>query len=189
MTIVSGYNFQLYLITILFTYAGQLYYMPIPAEGDETTEPTPYPNCGSSKSSERFGEIRRLLLSKLAGIEDADATEWSDLCRGAHGLLASATHLYQAVGVDVTIYVRVPDTKKLRSDDRRYQDFLDFFSHTVRKNASYGIHSVYRMLYEDRVDKLKHRMGVEFDADATADLTASWMISGPTASTFRDDVQ
>ena len=53
MTIVSGYSFQLYLITILFTYAGQLYYMPIPAEGDETTEPTPYPNCGSSESSDR----------------------------------------------------------------------------------------------------------------------------------------
>jgi DNA-binding transcriptional ArsR family regulator len=39
------------------------------------------------------------------------------------------------------------------------------------------------------VDKLKHRMSVEFDADAAADLTASWVISGPTASTFRDDVQ
>jgi hypothetical protein len=138
---------------------------------------------------ERFGEIRRLLLSKLAEVEDADASEWSDLCRDAHGLLASATHLYRAVGVDVTIHVRVPDTKKLRAGERRYQDFLDFFKHTVPKNASYGIHSVYRMLYEDRVDKLKHRMGVEFDADAAADLTASWVISGPTASTFRDDVQ
>ncbi|WP_435078673.1 plasmid replication protein RepH [Halococcus sp. AFM35] len=138
---------------------------------------------------ERFGEIRRLLLSKLAEVEDADATEWSDLCRDAHGLLASATHLYRAVGVDVTIHVRVPDTKKLRAGERRYQDFLDFFKHTVPKNASYGIHSVYRMLYEDRVDKLKHRMSVEFDADAAADLTASWVISGPTASTFRDDVQ
>ncbi|GAA0462875.1 plasmid replication protein RepH (plasmid) [Halococcus dombrowskii] len=138
---------------------------------------------------ERFGEIRRLLLSKLAEVEDADATEWSDLCRDAHGLLASATHLYRAVGVDVTIHVRVPDTKKLRAGERRYQDFLDFFKHTVPKNASYGIHSVYRMLYEDRVDKLKHRMSVEFDADAAADLTASWVISGPTASTFREDVQ
>ena len=111
MTIVSGYSFQLYLITIPFAYAIPLYCMPIPDESDDTTEPTPYPNCGSSTSSERFGEIRQLLLSKLAGIEDADATEWSDLCRGAHGLLASATHLYPAVGVDVTIYVRVPDTK------------------------------------------------------------------------------
>jgi hypothetical protein len=138
---------------------------------------------------DRFGEVRRLLLSKLAEVEDADTSEWSDLCRDAHGLLASATHLYRAVGVDVTIHVRVPDTKKLRAGERRYQDFLDFFKHTVPKNASYGIHSVYRMLYEDRVDKLKHRMGVEFDADATADLTASWVVSGPTAATFREDIQ
>ena len=91
--------------------------------------------------------------------------------------------------MDVTIHIRAPDTKKLRAGEHRYQDFLDFFKHTVPKNASNGIHSVYRMLYEDRVDKLKHRMGVEFDADSTADLTASWVISGPTASTFRDDVQ
>src|SRR5699024_4987067 len=60
---------------------------------------------------------------------------------------------------------------------------------TVPKNASYGIHSVYRLLYEERVDKLRHRMGVEFDGDTTADLTASWVISGPTASTFREDIQ
>ena len=138
---------------------------------------------------ERFGKIRRLLLSKLDEVKGGDSAEWSDLCRDAHGLLASATHLYQAVGVDVTIHVRVPDTKKLRAGEQRYQGFLDFFKHTVPKNASYGIHSVYRMLYEDRVDKLKHRMGVEFDADATADLTASWVVSGPTASTFRDDIQ
>ena len=138
---------------------------------------------------ERFGEVRRLLLSKLGEIDDTDSTEWSALCRDAHGLLASVTHLYRAVGVDVTFHIRVPDTKKLRAGERRYQDFLDFFKHTVPKNASYGVHSVYRMLYEDRVDKLKHRMGVEFDAGATADLTASWVISGPTASTFCDDVQ
>ena len=58
------------------------------------------------------------------------------------------------------------------------------------KNAAYGIHSVYRLLYEERVDKLKHRMGYEFDRDATAaNLTASWVVSGPTATTFRDDIE
>ena len=138
---------------------------------------------------DRFGEIRRLLLSKLADIDGSDATDWSDLCRDAHGLLASATHLYRAVGVDVTIHIRVPDTKQLRAGENRYRDFLDFFKHTVPKNAAYGLHSVYRLLYEERVDKLKHRMGVEFDADVTADLTASWVVSGPTAATFREDIQ
>jgi hypothetical protein len=138
---------------------------------------------------DRFGEIRRLLLSKLGELVGSNSTEWGELCRDAHGLLASATHLYRAVGVDVTINIRVPDTKKLRAGEDRYSGFLDFFKHTVPKNASYGLHSVYRLLYEERVDKLKHRMGVEFDGDATADLTASWVVSGPTASMFREDVQ
>jgi hypothetical protein len=138
---------------------------------------------------DRFGEIRRLLLSKLADIDGNDATDWSNLCRDAHGLLASATHLYRAVGVDVTIHIRVPDTKQLRAGENRYRDFLDFFKHTVPKNAAYGLHSVYRLLYEERVDKLKHRMGYEFDTDVTADLTASWVVSGPTAATFREDIQ
>ena len=138
---------------------------------------------------DRFGEIRRLLLSKLSELDGGNSTEWGELCRDAHGLLASATHLYRAVGVDVTINIRLPDTKKLRAGEDRYSGFLDFFKHTVPKNASYGLHSVYRLLYEERVDKLKHRMGYDFDGDATADLTASWVVSGPTASTFREDVQ
>jgi hypothetical protein len=32
-------------------------------------------------------------------------------------------------------------------------------------------------------------MGVEFGDDPTADLTASWVVSGPTATTFRDDIE
>lgn len=138
---------------------------------------------------ERFGEIRRLLLSKLSEVKIGDSTEWSNLCRDAHGLLASATHLYRAVDVDVTFHIRVPDTKQLRAGEDRYRGFLDFFKHTVPKNASYGIHSIYRLLYEKRVDKLRHRMGVEFDGDTSADLTASWVVSGPTASTFQEDIQ
>jgi hypothetical protein len=138
---------------------------------------------------DRLGEIRRLILSKLPEAMTDSSDEWGELCRDAHGLLASATHLYRAAGVDVTIHIRVPDTQKLRKGDERYGKFLDFFKHTVPKNAAYGVHSVYRLLHEKRVDKLKHRMGVEFDDDPTADLTASWVVSGPTATTFRDDVE
>jgi hypothetical protein len=138
---------------------------------------------------ERYGEIRRRLLATLGDAMGGDATAWSDLCRDAHGLLASATQLYRAVGVDVTIHVRVPDTAQLRAGEDRYQGFLDFFKHTVPKNAAYGVHSVYRLLYEERVDKLKHRLGYEFDDAPTADLTASWVVSGPTASTFREDIE
>jgi hypothetical protein len=138
---------------------------------------------------DRLGEIRRLILSKLPKATASSSDEWGELCRDAHGLLASATHLYRAAGVDVTIQLRVPDTQKLRKGDERYGKFLDFFKHTVPKNAAYGVHSVYRLLHEKRVDKLKHRMGVEYGDEPSADLTASWVVSGPTATTFRDDVE
>lgn len=138
---------------------------------------------------DRYGQIRRQLLSKLSEVSEGDSAEWSDLCRDAHGLLASTTHLYRAIGVDVTIHIRVPDTQKLRAGESRYNEFLNFFKHTVPKNAAYGVHSVYRLLIEDREDKLRHRLGVEMDDDPVADLTASWVVSGPTASTFRDDIK
>lgn len=138
---------------------------------------------------ERYRQIRDLLLSKLGEVRGGDSTEWGDLCKDAHGLLASATHLYQAIDVDLTLHIRVPNTGKLRAGEDRYGGFLDFFKHTVPKNAAYGVHSVYRLLYEERVDKLKHRLGYEFGDDPSADLTASWVVSGPTATTFREDVE
>src|SRR5699024_5924331 len=87
------------------------------------------------------------------------------------------------------IHVRVPDTAQLQAGTQRYREFCDFFKHTVPKNAAYGVHSAYRMLYEQRVDKLKHRLSYAFDDDPTAELTASWVVSGPTASTFCDDIE
>jgi hypothetical protein len=99
---------------------------------------------------DRLCEVRRLLLSKLPEATAGSSDKWERLCRMAHGLLASATHLYRAAGIDVTIHIRVPDTKKLKAGDQRYGAFLDLFKHTVPKNAAYGVHSVYRMLFEKR---------------------------------------
>ena len=139
--------------------------------------------------SDRYRQVRDLVLSKLPGATDGGSTEWSDLAKDAHGLLASVTQLYHALGIDVTINLRIPDTRKLRAGTSRYRRFLDFMRHTVPKNAAYGVHSVYRLLCEDRVDKLKHRMSIEFGPNPTADLTASWTISGPTASKMTDDIR
>jgi hypothetical protein len=139
---------------------------------------------------ERYSAVRRQLLAKLDGLADRDDPEaWNELCRDAHGLLASATHLYRAAGYDLTIHVRVPDTARLQAGEQRYREFREFFKHTVPKNAAYGIHSVYRMLFEKRADKLQHRMGYAIDeAEPTAELTASWVVSGPTATRFRADI-
>jgi hypothetical protein len=78
----------------------------------------------------------------------------------------------------------------LRRNGRRYREFLRFFEHTVPKNAAYGVHSAYRLLYEKREHKLKHRLGVAFDdPNPTADLTASWVVTGPTATDYRKDIE
>ncbi|MGN8218529.1 plasmid replication protein RepH [Halococcus morrhuae DSM 1307] len=138
---------------------------------------------------ERFSAVRRRLLTELASLDRDDSDAWSTLCRDAHGLLASATQLYHASDIDLTIHIRVPDTATLQAGTQRYREFCDFFKHTVPKNAAYGVHSAYRLLYEQRVDKLKHRLSYAFDDDPTAELTASWVISGPTATTFREDIE
>ncbi|GAA0455764.1 MarR family transcriptional regulator [Halococcus dombrowskii] len=138
---------------------------------------------------ERYSAVRRRLLTELSTLDRDDPDAWSTLCRDAHGLLASATQLYHASDIDLTIHVRVPDTATLQAGTQRYREFCDFFKHTVPKNAAYGVHSAYRLLYEQRVDKLKHRLGYAFDDDPTAELTASWVVSGPTATTFREDIE
>ncbi|WP_079890733.1 plasmid replication protein RepH [Halococcus agarilyticus] len=138
---------------------------------------------------ERYSAVRRQLLARLSDLDRDDTDAWSDLCRDTHGLLASATQLYHASDIDLTIHLRVPDTAQLQAGTQRYRDFCDFFKHTVPKNAAYGVHSVYRLLYEQRVDKLKHRLGYAFDDDPSAELTASWVISGPSTTTFRNDIE
>jgi len=110
--------------------------------------------------------------------------------RDLHGLIASATQLYYSAGVDVTINIRVPDTGMLISDEQRLNDFLDFARYTVPKQSVYGIHSGYRMLLEDRPDKLKRRLPYDVDeTDPTMHLTASWVLSGPTITDLHDDIE
>lgn len=138
---------------------------------------------------DRYIQVRDLILSKLPEATAGNGIEWSELAKDAHGLLASVTQLYNAIGLDVTVNLRIPDTKKLRAGEGRYNRFLNFMKHTVPKNAVYGVHSVPRLLYEDRPKNLKHRMSVEYDSNPAADLTLSWVITGPTATAMLDDVR
>jgi hypothetical protein len=52
----------------------------------------------------------------------------------------------------------------------------------------YGVHSGYRMLFEDRPDKLRRRLPSEIDDHATMDLTMSWVVAGPTATDLHDAI-
>lgn len=143
---------------------------------------------------DRFGEVRSLLLEKLGELvesDDVDARE--ELYRDLHGFIASMTQLYYAVGVDVTFHIRTPDTFKLVEQDERFEDFIDFFRYLMPKQTVYnvdGVHSGYRMLLEQRERKLKQRMSYDVRPDHPAmHLTASVVVSGPTATEFRDAIE
>lgn len=140
---------------------------------------------------DRYGMVRSMCLKRLG--EVAGTTDYEQrqaLYRDLHGLLASATHLYNAAGIDITVNIRVPDTTQLLADEQRHADFLDFFQYTVPKNAVYGCHSVYRLLLEKDEQKLRSRLPYDVSADdPMADLTANWVVSGPNASFLTDDIR
>lgn len=140
---------------------------------------------------ERIGSVRTLCLQQLGKLVDSDDVEdRSKFIRKLQGLIASATQLYYAAGIDVTINIRVPDTAMLISDEKRLNDFLDFAQYTVPKQSVYGIHSGYRMLLEERPAKLKQRLSYEVgDDDPTMHLTSSWVFSGPTITGLQPDIE
>ena len=140
---------------------------------------------------DRISTVRSLCLEKVGELTNSDDIEArTELFRDLHGLIASATQLYYAIDVDVTINVRMPDTGMLVRDDKRLNDFLDFARYTVPKQSVYGIHSGYRMLLEDREQKLKMRLPYDVDeADPTMHLTASWVFSGPTMTDLKADIE
>lgn len=140
---------------------------------------------------ERIGIVRSLCLQQVGQLTTSNDVEArTNLFEDLQGLIASAIQLYYAIDVDVTINVRVPDTGMLVGDEYRLNDFLDFARYTVPKQSVYGIHSGYRMLLEDRPDKLKRRLPYDVAGDdPTMHLTASWIFSGPTMTNLQDDIE
>lgn len=142
---------------------------------------------------DRIGTVRSKVLSRVAQLDDMDNGLRSELYRDLQGLLTSATHLYYAAGIEVTFNIRIPRVNELLNNDEALQDFLDFMRYTLPKQAGYedenGFHSWYRMCVEDRAPKLKARAAYDIGSDPTADLTASWILSGPNVSDLQDHVQ
>ncbi|MDB2248618.1 plasmid replication protein RepH [Halorubrum ezzemoulense] len=138
---------------------------------------------------ERITTVRDRLLAQVGELTDSDDTAarangFEDL----HGLIASATQLYHAAGIDLTTTIRVPDTDTLARNPTQLKDLCEFLAKTVPKQSVYGIHSGYRMLFEDRPAKLCRRLPAEADHDATMDLTMSWVVAGPTITELHDDI-
>jgi len=143
---------------------------------------------------DRIGGVRARCLRKLGEVKRSQTEKRAELFEDLHGLVATATALYDAAGVDIGINIRVPNITELLRKPKRFRDFCDFFAKTVPKQATYesstGRHSWWRTCIEDREEKLQHRLPVGYSEHAPeASLRASWCITGPTATDLLDDVQ
>jgi hypothetical protein len=135
--------------------------------------------------SDRLRTVCCILLENLGNLDDLDAGERQDLLKDAHGLLMTATAVYHAIGIPITVDLRVPKPE-LTNDE----ELVTFLSETVSKQSSYGAHSVYRNNWETDERRRKQAMPREvLPDDPTADLRASWVVSGPHADTYRRDVE
>jgi len=135
---------------------------------------------------DRIETVRDTHLARLSTLTDStDSAARGELFEDLHGLIATATQLYHAAGVDLTLTVRLPDTEPLVQNERKQSDLCDFIRYTVPKQSVYGIHSGYRMLFETRPGKLKRRLPYDVETCASMELTASWVIAGPTVTTLQ----
>ncbi|TKX35067.1 ArsR family transcriptional regulator [Halorubrum sp. CGM5_25_10-8B] len=138
---------------------------------------------------ERITTVRDCLLAQVAELTNSDDTAArANLFEDLHGLIASATQLYHAAGIDLTTTLRVPDTDAIARNPTHLQDLCEFLAKTAPKQSVYGIHSGYRMLFEDRPAKLCRRLPAETAHDATMDLTMSWVVAGPTITELHDNI-
>ena len=139
---------------------------------------------------DRITTVRDTLLAQVAKhTNSTNSTARSELFEDLHGLVASATHLYHAIGVDLTTTIRLPDTEALARNSTQRRQLCTFLAKTVPKQSVYGVHSGYRMLFEDRPAKLRRRLPYDVEPDATMDLTMSWVLAGPTITDLRDEIQ
>jgi len=138
---------------------------------------------------ERITTVRERLLSRVAKLTTSDnTTARSKLFADLHGFVASATQLYHAVGIDLTTTLRFPETSTLARNTTRLKNLCEFLAKTVPKQSVYGIHSGYRLLFEDRPAKLCRRLPCKAKPDAQLGLTMSWVVAGPTATALQDDI-
>ena len=135
---------------------------------------------------DRIETVRDTHLARLSALTNStDSAARGELFEDLHGLVATATQLYHAAGADLTLTVRLPDTEPLVQNERKRADLCDFVRYTVPKQSVYGVHAGYRMLFETRPVKLKRRLPYDVETGASMELTASWVIAGPTATTLQ----
>ncbi|WP_247005137.1 winged helix-turn-helix domain-containing protein [Halosolutus gelatinilyticus] len=126
----------------------------------------------------RYVAVRSILLEKLGKLGDLEPDERQDLMRRAHGLLMSATAIYDALGIDISIELRIPEPNNLNESE-----FCRFVSEVVTRQSSYNGHSLHRNFWEPDSHKRKTAKGFETDpSNPSGHLRASWVLSGPKIS-------
>ncbi|APX98586.1 hypothetical protein [Natronorubrum daqingense] len=134
---------------------------------------------------DRYAAVRATLLKKLGKLDELDQDERTTLIERAHGLLMSATALYDAIGVDISIEIRVPEPNDLNESQ-----FCRFISEVVTRQSSYGMHSLERNFWEPDSHKRTTAMAREVDpSDPKAHLRASWVVSGPGITDLSEQIR
>lgn len=97
----------------------------------------------------------------------------------------SATALYDAIGVDISIEIRIPDPNNLPN-----ADFCQFVSEVTTRQSSYGMHSLHRNFWEPDSQKRTAAMARNVDpSDPNSHLRASWVLSGPGISDYAEQIR
>jgi hypothetical protein len=142
----------------------------------------------------RLREARDELLSMSADVDVQDGSEdestgLSMLARNAHGLLGTASRIYDMLGVDITRVLRVPDWAV--SDGCRRDHLAKMIATQTAVSSRYGLYSAYRVLYEDREEKRSQLLATpDVDtADPVGDVTGSWVLAGPTVDSMQSHLE
>lgn len=133
---------------------------------------------------ERLTEARRELSRRLATAADRaeggvyDGDDLRAALRDAHGLLGTVSAVYDLLGYEVVLEVRLPAAGTV---ERR--ELAEFLTRAASITSRKGAYTAHRILYEPRKDKREDALGapdVEAD-DPTGGSSVSWVVSGPSA--------
>ena len=143
----------------------------------------------------RLRQARDDLLSMSADIDVQDDSDNDDnnglsmLARAAHGLLGTASRIYDMLGVDITRVLKIPEWAV--SDGCRRDHLAKMIATQTAVSSRYGLYSAYRVLYEDREEKRSQLLATpDVDtADPTGDTTGSWVLAGPTVDSMSSHLE
>lgn len=135
-----------------------------------------------------WGERIEEMTTKLQNEECQDRARYrGEILRAAHGLYCSLVHLFDAVGVTVQRWLRVPE----RLDNQHLREVAYSVAHSSFIQSQYAkVHSAYRHLFEDREDVRDRALGVDVDpTDPEGELLGSLVVTGSDVDRFADALE